>query len=238
MEINLALIKAVQKHPILYNKTGTLEERKVIWKKLQYEFATRVRWLKARWDWLLQSFCDKPEFKYANDMSYLLPYFGIEGVEKRCEWPFAILRSLDTMVEYDSDSSDEGEMDSDGFRIKRGYRNNVICQKEAKDDVNYFKIVEKEVSVRVLQCNNSDNKQLKLMDTAKVNKDKETFDANKEEVESEDVESEEAESEEVESEEVESDEVESEEVESEEDDSDENELFDTSSSSEEEIIDV
>ncbi|XP_037927711.1 uncharacterized protein LOC119662210 [Teleopsis dalmanni] len=168
MEINLALIKAIQKHQKLYDKTGSLEETKRIWKQLEAEFQTEDKWLKARWDWLVQSFCDKPGFKYGNDMSYLLPHLGIVGIKTRREWPHSIVPKSDGF------SDDEVKVDKKHSNM-RFTKKELFPDSKTDDDLDDFMIFDE---CRTIYAEMFENKPLELMDTVDGSDKQEIVEAN------------------------------------------------------------
>ncbi|XP_037955190.1 uncharacterized protein LOC119685073 [Teleopsis dalmanni] len=86
MDINIALIRAIQEFPVLFEKTGSFQQKMEAWKELAKQFDMSEKSLKAHWYSLLRSFFEDEKFKYKDEMSYLLPHLGIDqnlaGIEE------------------------------------------------------------------------------------------------------------------------------------------------------------
>ncbi|XP_037927667.1 uncharacterized protein LOC119662176 [Teleopsis dalmanni] len=105
MDINIALIKAIKKHPVIYEKNGPLGKTMAVWKEMEKMFGRPKKIIRDHWHGLLQNFCENFDFKYGDEMSFLLPHLGIEGVRTRKEWPHAIA------LEFNITEEDISEMD-------------------------------------------------------------------------------------------------------------------------------
>ncbi|XP_037929015.1 uncharacterized protein LOC119684710 [Teleopsis dalmanni] len=103
MDINIALIRAIQEFPVLFEKTGSFQQKMEAWKELAKQFDMSEKSLRARWHSLLRNFLKDAKYKYGDEMSYLLPHLGIEqnltGIETRKEWPYAIVPEFDIAEE-------------------------------------------------------------------------------------------------------------------------------------------
>ncbi|XP_037955187.1 uncharacterized protein LOC119685070 [Teleopsis dalmanni] len=175
MDINIAIIEAIKMYPAIYEKNGPLGEIVGVWKKLEKMFAIPEKVIRDHWHGLLQNFCENFDFKYGDEMSFLLPHLGIEGVRTRKEWPHAIA------LEFNITEEDINEMDVQKEPLCMKHKTD--CKIETVVVVKHYAI-SKSLSGVAPQFDNS--KKPKLMDTVKKNDKQETVGADSKNIDVED----------------------------------------------------